>query len=349
MLKQIPPCLKQRLLDIYNSMLSTGNYPHTWRSSIVIPIPKPKTNSSEINGYRPISLIPSLSKIIEIMISLRLMWFINRHSLTNGNQVAFKKNHSTMDSILKIQHFVSNAISTRNLVSILDTDFEKAFDRVGPHAVLSRLLLWAIGPRLYNLVKASMTNRTFKVRVNDKTSSSANLLNGIPQGSPLSVVLFIIAFDHVNLSLARYKKINLSLYADDIIIYTKEKNLRTVKNTFLKCVLSSFYRSEVSQKLLLCDPDPFCFRKMRTIVRKWLRSYFYAIHVYFVFVKCVLSCFYRTPFGIRLVIVKIPLSKLLINKNGHIYQLRASYTAWALTFYVRIQTLFYGPENSRWF
>jgi len=79
-----------------------------------------------------------------------------------------------------------------------------------------------------------MTNRTFKVRVNDKTSSSANLLNGIPQGSPLSVVLFIIAFDHVNLRLARYKKINLSLYADDVIIFTKEKNLRTVKNTFLK-------------------------------------------------------------------------------------------------------------------
>jgi len=79
-----------------------------------------------------------------------------------------------------------------------------------------------------------MTNRTFKVRVNDKTSTSANLLNGIPQGSPLSVVLFIIAFDHVNLRLARYKKINLSLYADDIIILTKEKNLRTVKNTFLK-------------------------------------------------------------------------------------------------------------------
>jgi len=105
---------------------------------------------------------------------------------------------------------------------------------VWPHAVLSRLQLWGIGPRLYNLVKAFMTNRTFKVRVNDKTSSSANLLNGIPQGSPLSVVLFIIAFDHVNLRLARYKKINLSLYADDVIIFTKEKNLRTVKNTFLK-------------------------------------------------------------------------------------------------------------------
>jgi len=100
--------------------------------------------------------------------------------------------------------------------------------------VLSRLQLWGIGPRLYNLVEAFMTNSIFKVRFNDKTSSSPNLLNGIPQGSPLSVVLFIIAFDHVNLRLARYKKISLSLYADDIIIFTKEKNLRTVKKYIFK-------------------------------------------------------------------------------------------------------------------
>lgn len=215
-------------------MLSTGKYTHTRRSSIVIPIHKPNRKSSEVNDNRPISFIPCLRKVFEKIIALRLMWFINRHSLVSGNQVAFKKNHRTMDALLKIKHFVSNAISTRNHVSILAMHFEKTFDRVGLHAVLPRLQLWGICPRLYNVVKAFMTKRTFKTRVNDISTSSANILNGIPQGSPLSEVLFTIAFDQINLTLARYKEIKISLYADDAIIYTKLKIITNVKNIFLK-------------------------------------------------------------------------------------------------------------------
>jgi len=81
----------------------------------------------------------------------------------------------------------------KNHVSILATDFEKAFDRVGLHSVLYQLELWGVGPRPYNFIKAFMTNRTFRVRVNNSTSNLHKLHNGIPHGSPLSVVLFMIA------------------------------------------------------------------------------------------------------------------------------------------------------------
>lgn len=120
-------------------------------------------------------------------------------------------------------------MSTKNHVTILATDLEKAFDRVGPHAVLNKLKLWGIGPRFFNLIKAFLINRTFRVRVNNVTSFTHKLLNGIPQGSPLSVVLFMIAFEDLSNIFKRYKNINVSIYADDAIIYTKIKNISTVK------------------------------------------------------------------------------------------------------------------------
>jgi len=139
-----------------------------------------------------------------------------------------------MDALLRIQHFASNALSTKNHVSILATDFERAFDRVGIHAVLCQLGRWGIGPRLYNLIKAFMTNRYFRVRVNNVTSNTHILHNGIPQGSPLSVVLFMIAFEEINNILSRHKEIHISLYADDAIIFTKIQNINIVKIKFLE-------------------------------------------------------------------------------------------------------------------
>jgi len=94
-----------------------------------------------------------------------------------------------MDAWLRIQHFASNVLSTKNHVSILATDFERAFDRVGIQTVLCQVERWGIGPRLYNLIKAFMTNRSFRVRMNNVTSNTHILHNGIPQGSPLSVVI----------------------------------------------------------------------------------------------------------------------------------------------------------------
>jgi len=221
MLKILPSLLKTKLLEIFNQMPDSGIYPHTWRSATIIPIRKPNKPSSDINSYRTISLLSCLGKTLEKKIARRLIWFINRHNLISHNQVAFKKKHSTMDALLRIQHFASNALSTKNHVSILATDFERAFDRVGIHAVLCQLGRWGIGPRLYNLIKAFMTNRSFRVRLNNVTS-------------PLSVVLFMIEFEEINNILSRHKEIHISLYADDAIIFTKIKNINVVKIQFLE-------------------------------------------------------------------------------------------------------------------
>ncbi len=161
------------------------------------------------------------------------MWFLTNNKLISHNQVAFKSKQSTIDSLLHIQHYASNALSTKNHVTVLSTDFEKAFDRVGIHTILSQLEKWGVGQKIFNIIKAFMTNRTFRVRINNTLSNHFNLYNGIPQGSPHSVVLFIIAFEQVSNIILIYKNISLSLYADDAIIFTKIKDIKIVNNIFL--------------------------------------------------------------------------------------------------------------------
>jgi len=116
-----------------------------------------------------------------------------------------------MDALLRIKHFASNAISTKNPVSILATDFERALDCVRIHAVLCRLERWGIGPRLFNLIKAFMINRSFRVLINNVTSNSHILHNGIPPRSPISVFLFMIAIEDIKDIVTRHKHIYILL------------------------------------------------------------------------------------------------------------------------------------------
>ena len=87
------------------------------------------------------------------MIAKKLMWYITGKNLVSHNQVAFKRKQSTNDILLHLQHFVSNALSSRDHVTILANDFEKAFDRIGAHIVLQQLAIWGVGQKIFNTVK----------------------------------------------------------------------------------------------------------------------------------------------------------------------------------------------------
>ena len=233
MIKNCPENAKLRLLGLYNNILDKGIYPQSWRTAIIIPISKPNKCKSDIDGYRPISLMSCLSKTFEKLIAKRLMWFIRSKNLLSHNQVAFKQKQSTTDILLHIQHYVSNALSAKNHVTILATDFEKAFDRIGAHIVLQQLSIWGVGPKVFNIVKAFLTHRQFRVKINTVFSKNFPLHNGIPQGSPLSVVLFIISFQQLSALLIKYRKIEHSIYADDAIIFSKVTDMNMVKSMFL--------------------------------------------------------------------------------------------------------------------
>ncbi|XP_017473312.1 PREDICTED: RNA-directed DNA polymerase from mobile element jockey-like [Rhagoletis zephyria] len=162
------------------------------------------------------------------------MWFAASKGLMYPHQVAFKDGQGTTDALLYFEHFATTALATKNHVSTLSLDFEKAYDGIGAHVVLQQLTKWQIGPKIFNFVKSFLSNRTFSVRLNNKFSNTYKLFNGTPQGSPLSVVLFIIAFDEVNNILQNHKRISHVIYADDVLVFTKCKDLTVIEGDFLQ-------------------------------------------------------------------------------------------------------------------
>lgn len=232
MLKNLSESTKKHMLFLYNNVFSSNVFPQAWKTAVLIPIPKPNKDHHTVSGFRPISLLSCISKILEKIIARRLMWFIQTNNFITPNQVAFMKKQGTDDVLIYLQHFISKALSSRNHVSILSTDFEKAFDRIGIHVILQQLVNWKIGNNMYSIIKNFLSNRKLKVRINGYVSRTLPLNNGIPQGSPLSVVLFIIAFNEFSKIISSQKHIEHAIYADDAVIFTKNNDNNKVKDIF---------------------------------------------------------------------------------------------------------------------
>jgi len=132
------------------------------------------------------------------------------------------------------------ALSTRSHLSIISLDFEKAYDKIGIHAIIDELQRWKIGPKLLNFVKNFLTNRKIKVKVSNSFSEDRPLYNGIPQGSPLSVILFLISFNKLCRTIEVHRGFRFFSYADDFTILKKiHKNVNTMSiNSLFTDILS---------------------------------------------------------------------------------------------------------------
>ena len=120
----------------------------------------------------------------------------------------------------------ASTLSHRNHLSVISIDFEKAFDRVGVHTIISQLKEWKFGKKIINFVFAFLSKRRIRVKVNNVYFSTKPLDNGIPQGSPLSVVLFQIATDKLNKIISYNTYVKHVIYADDLyLIYKHCQNI----------------------------------------------------------------------------------------------------------------------------
>uniref|UniRef100_A0A0K8VMK1 RNA-directed DNA polymerase from mobile element jockey n=1 Tax=Bactrocera latifrons TaxID=174628 RepID=A0A0K8VMK1_BACLA len=250
MIENLPISIKIRLVELYNNIFDTAVYPQYWKTSNIIPILKPGKLSTDVNNYRPISLLSCLGKVFEKIIGTRLAWFARRNNLISPRQIAYKKGHGTIDTLLLFDNFVTTALSSKNHVSLLSLDFEKAFDRIGMHVILKQLQKWKVGPKILNFIKSFLTNRKLSVTVNGFLSPTRNLSNGTPQGSPLSALLFVIAFDELSNLLSKHKKIEHQMYGDDVLIFSKVNDISAVQNIF-KDVLNDIATWSTTSGVLL--------------------------------------------------------------------------------------------------
>ena len=154
------------------------------------------------------------------MINLRLTWFLESNNLLSNLQTGFRAKRSTIDQIVRIETLIREAfIKKEHLVAVL-SDLEKAYDTTWPYGILKDLSLQG---RLPFFIKHFLEDRTFQTRINNTLSDSKQQKIGVPQGSILSVILFIIKINKITTCLP--PEINGSLYVDDFLICYSSKNM----------------------------------------------------------------------------------------------------------------------------
>ena len=182
LIKYIKDAIVEPLTLIINQMINTGIYPDLLKISKVIPLYK-KGDKTMLSNYRPISLLPSISKIFEKVMHLQLSEHLENNSLIYPNQYGFRKKHSTEMASLHLVDYLNYEMDTGNTPLNIYLDLSKAFDTLNHDILLSKLKYYGLSGISLNLLYSYLTNRKQFVQFEDTKSELLNINHGVPQGS----------------------------------------------------------------------------------------------------------------------------------------------------------------------
>ncbi|GFX88630.1 RNA-directed DNA polymerase from mobile element jockey [Trichonephila clavipes] len=205
-------------------MLTLRYFPKSWKTAVVVPILKPGKNSALAESYRPISLLPILSKLAEKVILARLNDHLEREKILILEQHAFRPRLSTSHQILRIVEFMKEGNNKDECTAAVFLDIQKAFDRVWHTGLLFKLITYKIPRPLIFLLKSYISDRSFTVNINRTYSQFKKINAGLAQGSILAPTLFNL---YVN-DIIKNTNTQICLYADDTTILRRHRNLNTL-------------------------------------------------------------------------------------------------------------------------
>lgn len=215
MLQLCSPALDNHLTHILNCCLEMGYFPDIWKISVVKPLPKIKIPVS-YSDLRPISLISTLSKILERIIYNQLMSYVNENNILSCQQSGFRKGYSTTSVLACITDNVMRSLDRGDAVALVLLDFSKAFDTLDQALLCSKLNYYGLDAISVDFFKSYFRQRSQIVSLDDRRSQVGLVTSGVPQGSILGPLLFLIYTSDI-FSTAIYS--NISAYADDTQIY----------------------------------------------------------------------------------------------------------------------------------
>ena len=223
--KNLPKKVIILLSYIYNAMLRLSYFPLTWKFSEIIMIQKPYKPPEKVTSYRPISLLPTLSKVFEKILLKRLIPLAISAKIIPDTQFGFRPNHSTIHQLHRVVDTISVSLEKKHYCAAVFLDVAQAFDRVWFDGLLFKLKKFL--PALYFLlVKSYLSDRTFVVRLNSNHSNYYNILAGVPQGSDIAPFLYNI-FTH---DIPKTSFTELSSYTDVTVIVASNENPNTVSS-----------------------------------------------------------------------------------------------------------------------
>lgn len=220
------------LCTIYNGCIKFGHHPEIWKFTETIILPKPgKPDYGVAKAYRPIALSTFFTRVFESLMTKRLTHFMEINNLFSEDQHGFRKHHNTTDGLLKLIEYIKSEWKKGNVVSILTLDLSGAYDNVDHEILIKKMQQLGIPNYIIQWTKSFISNRTTYFSVDGKHSPTYQLSKGLPQGSPISPILFLIF--SIDLVTTLQNIIPTSSYADDLLNYVGSESI-SMNNEYLE-------------------------------------------------------------------------------------------------------------------
>ena len=234
MFQKLPDQALRLVLTLFNKIWNEGKLPKNWKSAVILPFNKPGKDPTNAGNYRPIALTSHLCKWMEKILVSRLNYFLELNGLIAPYQSGFRKGRSTMDAVVKVSNDIEKTFKMKETMAIVFYDIEKAYDSMWREGLLIKLNRMGVRGRFYNWVLDFLTDRRFKVKVGSEMSEEFNIVNGIPQGSVISPVLFNVMINDIFMNVDR--RIGSALYADDGAVWVRGRNTKHVMGIMKKAI-----------------------------------------------------------------------------------------------------------------
>jgi len=228
-LKLVDAQVAKPISILINKSIENSSVPDSLKLAKVIPIHKSKSKNEFVN-YRPISLLPTISKILERIMHKRLYCFLDSCNILNNNQFGFRKHYSTIDAVTKFITDASTYLDNKESVIGIFCDLSRAFDTINHDILLNKLRFYGIRGHALEWFRSYLSNRRQYVSYGEFNSITESVDCGVPQGSVLGPLLFIIYINDLPDNLANSRAI---IFADDTTIYGHNHDIMTLYNTMI--------------------------------------------------------------------------------------------------------------------
>ncbi|CAG4969687.1 unnamed protein product [Colias eurytheme] len=217
LLKNLPKKGIVAIVNIFNACLRMNYFPGHWKIAQIIMLLKPDKTPNEVASYRPISLLPLMGKLFEKIILNRLKVHLN--DITPDHQFGFRENHGTIEQIHRIVDVISRSLEEKKYCSAVFLDISQAFDKVWHDGLLFKVKKM-LPHSFLHIIKSYLYKRCFEVKFHEVTSELYEIKSGVPQGSILGPILYII----YTADLPTSDNTIVATYADDTALLSTHSN-----------------------------------------------------------------------------------------------------------------------------
>ena len=217
--------LSKPLTVIYNKSICDATFPNIWKLAKVIALYK-KNDRSLPENYRPISLLNCFGKVFERLIYNQMIKFIEKHKILYINQFGFRKKFSTTLALIDTIEYIKTTLDNNQYVIGIFLDIRKAFDTVNHNIMCKKLEHYGFRGHSLNFLRSYLSDRTQYTDVNGSQSETQEITHGVPQGSILGPLLFLLYINDLHYAITTAQT---RLFADDTSLLIKGQNIHTLK------------------------------------------------------------------------------------------------------------------------